>query len=240
MNIDVITSFNQSYYDRIGRHSVDSWLQYWPQSLRLTCYVEQCAMAQNQRIIEIDFKELDQDYQYFQQDPALKSRVKTFAKKAWSFMHAAATSAADRIIWIDADVITQRPLTVEFLHSLLPDHVLSTHLGVTYLDDKRGRPGPWLVPETGFFAINTRHEKFHFFRSEYVRRYVQRDQSDLRRFYDNDVYGAALQSADAAVLDLCAGLKKPYRTPMKHTVLGPYLHHYKAQHSKESFQTDCQ
>jgi hypothetical protein len=40
MNIEVITSFNQNYYDLIGKDSVDSWLKYWPKELSLTCYVE--------------------------------------------------------------------------------------------------------------------------------------------------------------------------------------------------------
>lgn len=240
MNIEVITSFNQSYYERIGQKAVESWLKYWPETLTLTCYTEEFDIPGHPRLKSVDFKNLDQDYYRFQDDPDIKSRAKTFAKKAWCFMHAADTSAADRVVWLDADVITQQSVDLAFLQSILPDWALSTHLGVTYWEDKRGRPGPWLVPETGFFAVNTRHTKFSAFVAEYRRRYLEKDYQDLRRFYDNDVYGAALMHANTDVLDLCAGLKKPYKTPLRHTVLSPYLYHYKAQHRKEEFQSNCQ
>jgi hypothetical protein len=235
MKIEVITSFNQHFYDVIGRDAVRSWLQHWPQTLRLTCYVEQCKIPANDRTPTVDFDRFDDRYWQFQQDPLLKSRVKIFAKKAWSFMHAAQNSTADRVIWIDADVITTQTMCLEFLQSIMPDSVLSTHLGVTYETDGRGRSGPWLVPETGFFAINRRHEKFQEFVDEYQRRYLHRDCADLRRFYDNDVYGAALTTVAATVLDLCAELKKSYKTPLRHTVLGSYLCHYKSKHNKAQY-----
>lgn len=240
MKIDVITSFDQNYYDTIGQQAVESWIAHWPTEMNITCYLEQCNITPNDRIITIDFDVFDNSYWELQHDTSLKSRVKTFAKKAWCFMHAAATSTADRLIWIDADVITQKTITSDFLGSIMPDSALSTHLGVTYQEDKRGRPGPWLVPETGFFAVNLLHAKFDKFIAEYRRRYLERDYQDLRRFYDNDVYGAAITHCNTEVFDLCCTLKKPYLTPMRHTVLGPYLHHYKARHSKEYFQSACQ
>jgi hypothetical protein len=84
--------------------------------------------------------------------------------------------------------------------------------------------------------VNTQHPDFETFRAEYCRRYHDRDQSGLRRYYDNDVFGAALQIVPAAaVLDLCAGFKKSYKTPLRHTVLGDHLIHYKAKHSKAEY-----
>jgi hypothetical protein len=35
--------------------------------------------------------------------------------------------------------------------------------------------------------------------------------------------------------DLCAGFLKPYKTPLPHTVLGKYLIHFKAKHSKAEY-----
>lgn len=240
MNIRVITSFSQAYYDAIGHRAVETWLRHWPQDLTLTCYAEQCKIPSDPRIQVVDFDVFDRDYWQFQQDDSIKSRAKTFAKKAWSFMHAASEAAADRVIWLDADVITQEPLSRALLTEILPDWAVSTHLGVIYQQDKQGRVGPWLVPETGFFAVNRRHDRFDALLSEYRRRYLERDHADLRRFYDNDVYGAAVKHSGAESLDLCAGLPKPYKTPMRHTVLHPYLCHYKARNRKEQFQIDCQ
>lgn len=233
MQIQVITSFNQAYYDLIGRDSLVSWLQHWPSHMSITCYVEELCLADHERVMQIDFGLLPQTYRDFQS--CADKQIGKFAKKAWCFIHAMENSEADRIIWLDADVITQKTIDLSVIESIMPDHCLCTHMGVTYYTKKTGEPGRWFVPETGFFAINTRHHQFRDFAAEYCRRYVEWDHHDLRRFYDNDVYGATVEKIGAPCVDLCDHFVKKYKTPMPHTVLGPYLHHWKAKHSKDTF-----
>ena len=234
--IQVITSFNQLYYDLIGKDSVSSFLEHWPTDLKLTCYVEEIRLPKNDRIVQIKFSKLDPDYDQYQLDTSLNQSMKKFAKKAYSFMHAMNHSTADWIVWLDADVLTVQSLPIELLQRVLRPDYLAMYMGVTYITDKSGNPGNWLVPETGIFAVNTQHADFAAFRAEYCRRYLERDYADLRRFYDNDVFGAALAVVpDAAVLDLCAGFKKSYKTPLRHTVLGDHLIHYKAKHAKAEY-----
>jgi hypothetical protein len=191
------------------------------------------------RIKQIDFDhEVDPEYARLQADTAYGVQVKKFSKKAFSFIHAMYHSTADWILWLDADVVTIKSVPAHLIVDCMRDEDLSMYMGVTYTEDKSGNPGLWLVPETGVFAVNTRHEKFEEFRNEYRRRYVERDHADLRRFYDNDVFGAAINLVDAPVYDLCEGFAKPYKTPLPHTVLGEYLIHYKAKHSKAEYQAD--
>ena len=234
MKIEVITSFDQRYHDLIGHRCVSSWLEHWPQDLALTCYVENMRLPEQRRINQVDFEDLGDRYRDFQ-SAAVKSRVLTFAKKAFSVIHAMHHSTADRIMWLDADVLTTQPVDHDILARVMPGHVVSTHLGVWYDSTKQGIKGRWLVPETGVFVLNTRHSDFETFRREYSRRYWQQDFAGLRRSYDNDVYGAVISQHALSSLDLCEGLKKSYKTPLKHTVLGPYLQHYKAKHSKDWF-----
>ena len=237
--IQVITSFNQYYYDLIGRDSVNSFLEHWPKELSLTCYVEEFRLPKHDRIQQIDFSELDPDYDRYQLEPGLNQSMKKFAKKAYSVMHAMHHSTADWIIWLDADVITTQSLPIELLQRVLRPGHLSAYMGVKYTLDKGGKPGNWLVPETGFFAVNTQHADFATFRTEYCRRYHERDYADLRRFYDNDVFGAALLAVpDAQVFDLCESFGKKYKTPLRHTILGDHLIHYKAKHSKAEYNQD--
>jgi len=184
---------------------------------------------------QISFDNLDPQYHIFQHTKGIGGQERKFAKKAFSFIHAMYNSTADRIIWLDADVLTQKSLPKDLLLSVLPNYVLSTHMGVTYTTMKDGTPGRWFVPETGFFAVNRLHEKFNDFRHLYRKRYVEHDSENLRRFYDNDVYGYVFESLSAEGLDLCKDFIKPYKTPLKHTVLGPYLSHYKAKHSKADY-----
>lgn len=242
MNIEVITSFNQKYYDLIGSHALESFLRFWPPELKITCYVEEMTIPdQNrvirfnrQRIVEIGFDQLPPDYWHLQ-NSEVKDRVKTFGKKAWSFIHAMHQTTADWLLWLDADVLTTKPITHQLLAQILPSSALATYMGVTYTETKDGIVGNWLVPETGVFAVNCQHAEFEHLRNQYQQRYVNMDSTGLRRFYDNDVFGAVVRSVSAEYNDLCKHIDKPYKTPLRHTVLGDYLHHYKAKHSKDHF-----
>lgn len=237
--IQVITSFNQAYYDLIGQDCVTKFLEHWPDELSITCYVEEFSMPCHDRVEQIDFSQLHPDYTQYQLDPGLNQSMKKFAKKAYSVMHAMSHSSADWIIWLDADVITVKSIPIELLQRVLRPGHLSTYMGVRYTTDKSGNLGDWLVPETGFFAVNTQHDDFVKFRAEYCRRYHQRDYADLRRFYDNDVFGAAMLTVpDAQVFDLCGNFDKKYKTPLRHTILGDHLRHYKAKHSKAQYNQD--
>jgi hypothetical protein len=236
MNIEIITSFNQRYYDLIGKDCVETWLKYWPKELTLTCYVEEFYLPEHPRLKQISFDVFKPEYYEFQSTS--NKQVQKFAKKAWSFIHAMENSTADRIVWLDADVLSVDHLPLKLLQDVLPSDVLSTHMGVTYTTAKDGSLGRWFVPETGFFAVNTHHPQFKEFASEYKRHYVERDNSMLRRFYDNDVYGYVFEKLKAPGNDLCKDFTKGYKTPLRHTVLGPYIEHYKAKHSKHEFSLE--
>ena len=230
INMEVITSFNQTYYDRIGRNAVSSYLEHW--STPLTVYAEQCELDKHRRLNVIDFDALGEQYRDFQSDESISQRCKTFAKKAFSVIHAMYNSQADWLVWLDADVLTKRADPAMILSDMLKPNYLAMYMGVRYTDH---RGINWLVPETGLFAVNLRHADSRRFREEYRRRYLRRNFEDLRRSYDNDVFGAVVTQIPSQYLDLCQDLTKPYKTPLKHTVLGEYLHHYKAKHSKLNY-----
>ena len=149
------------------------------------------------RVRQIDFDQLDPDYRLFQAEDRHDS-IKRFAKKAYSIMHAMHHSQSRWVIWLDADVITQQAIGWDQWRPLLKKHYLATYMGVWYDTDKSGNTGHWLVPESGVFAVNRAHQHFPAFRDEYCRRYHDRDTTGLRRFYDNDVLGAAIQHVPQA------------------------------------------
>ena len=66
MKLEIITSFNQKYYDLIGKDAVNSWLKYWPEEYILTCYVEEFTMPAHPRIKQIPFDNLCKEYFEFQ------------------------------------------------------------------------------------------------------------------------------------------------------------------------------
>jgi lipopolysaccharide biosynthesis glycosyltransferase len=239
MKISVITSFNKHYYDTIGNKSVSSWLKYWPDNISLTCYVEEFNLPfSNSRITEIPFDCLPNEYFEFQKDINLKPRVKTFAKKAYSIIHAFENNIADRIIWIDADVISTNSLSVDFLENLCPDDTLLSYMRVWHNIDRLD-PTSEEVPsaESGFFIVNTKHLEFKNFSSRYREYYNLRITKNLRRFYDGEVLGAVAKEFEnkCKIIDLCQVVEKRYNSPLRHLPAGKYLTHYKSKHSKDQF-----
>ena len=97
MKFEIITSFNESYYNNIGKDCVSTWLKYWPKNMNLTCYVENFAIENHARINQISFDNLSNEYRNFQLSSE-NERVKIFAKKAYSIIHAFENSDADRIM----------------------------------------------------------------------------------------------------------------------------------------------
>ena len=167
MTIRVITSFNEDYYQRIGRDCVESWLRYWPQDLRLTCYVENFRMPEHARINQIDFDNLCDGYRTFQASDA-RPRVKTFAKKAYSVMHAMEQLDCDRLVWIDADTITTASVNESDIMGLCQQEVCATFMGVYHHLDKHDPASPLMFSaETGLFILNKRHPQFRQFSTRY-------------------------------------------------------------------------
>ena len=66
MKIEIITSFNQAYYDLIGKDCVETWLKYWPEELTLTCYVEEFSLPEHPRLKQISFDTFKPEYHEFQ------------------------------------------------------------------------------------------------------------------------------------------------------------------------------
>lgn len=235
--IEVITSFNDRYYNMIGKACVESWIKHWPKELKLTCYVEEFSIPEHKRIRQISFDQLPESYFDFQKSDE-NDRVKIFAKKAYSVIHAMENSKADRIIWLDADVISKKDIDIKFLESLCPDNVLATFMGVQHHKIRGDDTSPLVFSaETGFFIVNTQHEKFKKFAARYREYYDKRLSQNLRRFYDGDVFGAVIEEfrKTAEVNDLCSVIEKSPKTPLKHLELGQYIQHFKAKHSKDDF-----
>lgn len=241
MSIAVITSFNEEYYNQIGKYSVASFLSKWPSDINIVCYVEECELTETHRVIQIPFTDLGQSYVDFQNSD-YKNRVKVFAKKGYSIIHAMENLDSDYIIWIDSDVLTHSVVTKSILADLCDKSNLVTYMGVEHPKDK-GNPdaGMWFSCESSFFVLNKSHDKFDVFAKRYREYYDNHLTENLRRFYDGDVLGAVINdlSAMATMRDLSPSHK--HKTPMPRTILNDYVMHFKAGlKDKESLVDDIQ
>lgn len=234
IKIDVVTSFNKSYYERIGKYSITTWLKYWPKEIKMLCYVEDCYLENHERIIQIPLSSLDLEFHNFMNNENYKNRTKTFAKKGYSWVDAVERSNADWLIWLDADLMTKQPITYEVLEKFCDSNLLSSFMGVWY-EGKRDETGkdilfdkPKFGSETCIYFFNLKHPDAKNFARRYKEYYSKGITHNLRRFIDTDVYGACVleyENNGAKFYNFNPG---NYKTPLPRTALHPYLQHLKA------------
>lgn len=227
--ITCITSFDEVYYNHTGKIFLETWLKFWHKSFDLVVYVEDFKLPEDARYSQITFDELDHDYSVFQNEKH-KPPTKRFAKKAYSVIHAMEHIDTDILIWLDADTVTKEQVTQDFFEDIIPNSCVSAHLGVLHNMKKHDPTSPLKYScETGFFALNKKHNLFNTFYKSYKDRYVNRNFSDLRRPYDGDVYGTVVEEIDKQFGSNCLNDINPdrHRTPFDKCILKDKLYHFK-------------
>lgn len=222
-----MTSMNEAYYEHCGRAMLKSYKKNLSHIMPMHLYNEDYFQAKVKNITEMGW-DLGDDYQNFQQRHG-NPKIKIFAKKAFSIIHAMENIDCDRLIWIDADTLIESAFPLQLLELISPNNTLSTHFSVWH---------EWPAPndakriahscETGFFIINKRHPGFNDFKNTYKDIYVNDKYQDIRRFYDGEVYGKTVDLLAAKghkMLNLNPG---KHKTPIPRSVIAPYIAHFKA------------
>lgn len=229
-----ITTFNQKYFEEMAKSMVDTYKQFWPKDIPLYVYTENFNLpdqSKAENIIEWDIHE--------KCDPKLRNildwRGDHFTRgmlyKSYAFIHATKNIDADVIIYLDADSITYREITHNFLDSLLPNNELTAYMGVT-MSKGKWKGNETENAETCIYFFNNKHIGAEDFMKHYEHIYESRDIDDRQRFkkpHDTWAFTECVQQALALghkVNDL-----HPQRTahsPLKETILGKYFRHFKA------------
>lgn len=229
MSYTVITGMSRDYFDTIGQHMLESWLTYWPVSFSITVYTEDTIEFDHPRVKFESLDNMEQPFHDFQKSSMkLERRTKTFAKKAWPIMKHL-DSNKGRLVWLDADVITESAITQAWLDKLIGPGEFSAHLGVPQAS--------YYAVETGFFVINLENKFKNDFLNEYRRIYYEKDFVGLKKPFDGDVFGKVItflkHNSEFVYNEL---------NPNFETMLSPFNHvfrsrmkHYKASR-KESFK----
>lgn len=218
------TSMDEKYYNHCGRAMLISYKKYWSRLMPLHVYNEDNFKIKVTTVNTLGWS-LGAAYNNFQSRHT-NDRVKTFAKKGFPIIHAMEnlSISAERLIWIDADVIIQAIIPQQLLDLISPDDILSTHFSVWH--EKNGVT--YHSCETGFFILNTTHPGYKEFCDIYKDIYHNDRIEGLRRFYDGEVYGKTVELMEAKghkMLNLNPGRHK---TPIGRSVVAPYITHYKA------------
>lgn len=166
----VVTTFNQSGYDRYGSRMIDTFLKNWPSDIDLWVYAEDCAVRQqDSRLHVLDFHVAVPALVAFKQrwnhDPRARGEMALgpadrkgkqpgigfrwdairFSHKVYAVCDHAKDHAADVMFWMDADMVCHSLITKEFISSQIPQQY-----GIAFL----GRAKKFT--ECGLYALNMR------------------------------------------------------------------------------------
>lgn len=227
----IISGMSINYYNTIGKHMLLSWLKYWPKEFSITVYSEDKLPIRNSRIKVIDLNTMGEEYEKIQQEKMkLANRTKTFAKKAWPIMKNLEKDSG-KLIWIDADVITDDDITIDWLDSLIESDDFSCHIGVPQ--------GQYYSVETGFFIINLENKFKNEFLNEYRRIYYTRDFSNLHKPYDGDIFGKVIRHLKCKNDFKYSELNVNYETSLSpfNSIFENKMKHFKAKR-KNIFKED--
>ena len=234
--IACITTFNQDYYDQMAKTMVETYLEFWPKDVPLYCYTEEMSLDLHaSNLHEIDVYEACNPNLQEYLDYIGSHFSRGFAYKAFAWIHACQTLDVDEVIYLDADSITYRPITHEWLESILNEDQLLAYMGVTM---NKGRHAGHEHADTGIYWMNLKHDFCKQFINRYENIYLTKEvNTDKDRFpKPNDAYVFADCVLDAVdnnckVVDFHPERKA--HSPIKETILGKYFRHFKGARKKD-------
>jgi len=223
MKYAFVTSMNEKYYHKCGKDMLDSCSKHL-KNFPLYLYNEDFMPDHNVTLMGWN---LGEEYNNFDQRWPKKSSVSKFGKKGFSIIHAMNNIDCDFLIWLDADCIVKQPITQELLETITSNNSLSSHFSVYHNKNNR----EYHSCETGFFILNKNHKKFSNFKEIYTSIYINDDISNLRRFYDGEVYGETINRlGNESMNNLNPG---KHKTPMTRSIIKDYITHFKGKSLKD-------
>ena len=199
MKVMVCSTWSDAGFEAYGRRWLETAKEHWDESIdinvitdaRLAMVPEFRSFMERHAGMRLDPQEPGYDYR---QD-LVRFAYKVFAIRA--ALGEAIDDGHDWLIWLDGDVETRAPLTMEFLASILPEDKDGVLLS-------RAHTAPH--PECGFMAFNLRRKGADFIR-KFAGMYVKDDVLKLAELHDSYVFMvcvlAHVESDQSEWHDLC-------------------------------------
>lgn len=239
-DIAVITTFPSNSWQVYSESMVRSFTQNWPKEIPLLIALDdallvddinkllrpQDAMAVGWEQEHKDFVELnkgkDDPTNYRKQ--AVKFCHKVFAiHRAYKAVKAgkeAGENVARYLVWLDADVITNRPVTMDEVRQCLPKEGDA----VSYLGRK-----DWPHSECGWLAFDLENGNAEALLDKVIRLYISNEVFELPEWHDSWVWDFAMTDGSPCT-NLTEG--KPGMDIWPHSPMGKWSTHYKGPAAK--------
>lgn len=265
MKYTVVSTFNADGYAKYGQRMIQTFLQTWPHTVDLVVYAENCDVKESAPNLQVRNIAVCQALVKFKNrwqhvpkatgdisaDHTRRNRVDAkksfkwdavrFAHKVYSIFHCAQNTAADILIWMDADTVCHSAITTADLDRLCPPQYNLCYLG------RRDK-----YSECGLYAIQLKTIGAQRFLREFQRMYDQAEQGifQLKEWHDSFVFDHVRTKTPALIqLNWSEHLAdiRPHRGsspgeghPLINTEWGAYLDHLKGnrKNTGRSLATD--
>ncbi len=246
----VVTSFNAAGFERYGARMVDSFRRYWPPEVEMVVVSEDdIPLETDERVRFESYGELAPEGEHFKrkfgQFPLANGKrfevlddenmmmeylfpfdAIRFSHKSFSIFGVSRKWDSDRLIWLDGDTVTFKPIDDRFFAETDPGDGHASYLGRNHM-----------YSECGFICYNRRHTVHHAFMNQIAEEYFNGEIFLLPQWHDCWVFdimrehfarteGAAYRNLSADVADS--------DHPFINCVLGEYMDHLKGEERKEA------
>lgn len=232
---NVISSFNWSGFQKYGKRFIETWLEYWPRTIRLTIYYEGPEFDDFDFQTGISWKPIEeveflQDYLGNLRFPIQHGIVgdrydinfdARMGRKTFMQVHAC-RQYGGKVFWMDADAVSVKHVPEVFLDQCLPDDKFCCFLG---------RDG-WYFTESGFIGFNADHPIAKKFLRDYAHVFIVGTIFTQQWWHDCIAFDAIRFMATkdgygGEFVNLSAHVPKGTMHPHANSVIGQYVEHYK-------------
>lgn len=232
----VITSMNQSYYHRVGKKMITSFIKNWPEDVNLYIYTEEKldieGASNNNRIKIINILEKEPDLEafitrakkrndYFDLVNTVKKGAVRFSYKSFAIIHGTSNPNSKFTIWMDADMITHSKVDIKYIESICNEDSYRTYMG---------RKDTFT--EVGFQIFNTNHPQHILFINTIKNLYISDAIYNIDEWHDGWLFDFVRKIIPTTDIDLTPD-GKGYQNVITQTQLFKYFDHLKGETRKK-------
>ena len=238
MKYCVVTTFNADGYEKYGHRMIQTFLQTWPQDVLLKVYAEGCQVTETAPNLEtLNLESASAELVAFKntwrnvpkangdvgprgQGKEFKYQAVRFAHKVYAIFHAAKTTTAEWLIWMDADMVCHSPITVQKLLQFFPD---STDLCFAGRSRK--------FTECGLYGMHITQPAITAWLADFQHMYDDADRGifTLEEWHDSYVFDAVRKQHQLRELNWTSHLHMGEGHPLINCEWGAYIDHLKGE-----------
>lgn len=230
MKYNVLTSFNQKYWEEIGETTIAKLDSNWQDTSEIFLYNQLEKIPPNsfsQRVHWLDLysscPQLPVFVEQWRENPKAngaknyRTNAVKFVHKTFAIWHCARLQNSDWLIWLDVDAFVYKKIDETFLKKVCPDHYMISYMG---------RPGKF--SECGWIGFNLSHPDTRKFLDEWENLYLSGKFIELKETHDSYTFDVIRLSWNKPELFFNINSQaKTNKNPFSQSLIGSNIVHAK-------------